>query len=306
VWAVLAEELLKKEKDKLAATYELKAKELLSQLIFHLQDSPTLLTRQGSGTAQGGSSASGGGGNVGGSAYTQTALITFDRDPSAPFAVTASSAVVTNLDADMLDGQHGSYYRDASNLNAGTVPDARFPATLPAASGVNLTALNATQLTSGSVPHARLIGVPLLLKAGSGASTDTSASTLDSIALSGLTANDRLQVSVQFTAETQDSGSQLLLQNSTDTVTVSTFFGGAVTAGNSAGATVTINQKQSGATAVYALFHAVNAGTDTSGQTNSTFTTAWTGSWTLALRAPGVTAGGTLRWTWAVYKLAGQ
>lgn len=43
-------------------------------------------------------------------AYTITGLHTFDRDPSAPFAVTASSAVVSNLDADKLDGQEGAYY----------------------------------------------------------------------------------------------------------------------------------------------------------------------------------------------------
>jgi hypothetical protein len=47
---------------------------------------------------------------------------------------------------------------NASELASGTVPDARFPATLPAISGVNLTALNATQLTSGTVPEARLPG----------------------------------------------------------------------------------------------------------------------------------------------------
>ena len=29
------------------------------------------------------------------------------------------------LDADLLDGEHGSYYRDADNLNAGTIPNAR-------------------------------------------------------------------------------------------------------------------------------------------------------------------------------------
>lgn len=45
---------------------------------------------------------------------------------------------------------------NASNLASGTVPNARFPATLPAASGVNLTALNATQLTSGVIPDARM------------------------------------------------------------------------------------------------------------------------------------------------------
>lgn len=45
---------------------------------------------------------------------------------------------------------------NASNLGSGTVPDARFPATLPAASGVNLTNLNASNLASGSVATARL------------------------------------------------------------------------------------------------------------------------------------------------------
>ncbi len=45
---------------------------------------------------------------------------------------------------------------DASNLTSGTLPDARFPATLPTASGVNLTSLNASNLGSGTVPSARL------------------------------------------------------------------------------------------------------------------------------------------------------
>lgn len=45
---------------------------------------------------------------------------------------------------------------NASNLGSGTVPDARFPATLPAASGVNLTSLNASNLASGTVGTARL------------------------------------------------------------------------------------------------------------------------------------------------------
>ena len=40
---------------------------------------------------------------------------------------------------------------NASNLNAGTIPDARFPATLPAASGANLTSLPAANLT-GTLP----------------------------------------------------------------------------------------------------------------------------------------------------------
>ena len=35
------------------------------------------------------------------------------------------NALVTNLNADLLDGQHGSFYQNAGNLNAGTVPLAR-------------------------------------------------------------------------------------------------------------------------------------------------------------------------------------
>ena len=55
---------------------------------------------------------------------------------------------------------------NATQLTSGTIPDARFPATLPATSGVNLTALNATQLTSGTIPDARF---PATLPATSGA-----------------------------------------------------------------------------------------------------------------------------------------
>jgi hypothetical protein len=55
---------------------------------------------------------------------------------------------------------------NATELTSGTLPDARLPATLPAKSGVNLTALNATELTSGTVPDARF---PATLPAASAA-----------------------------------------------------------------------------------------------------------------------------------------
>lgn len=45
---------------------------------------------------------------------------------------------------------------NATQLTSGTVPDARFPATLPAASGVNLTNLNGSNISSGTVATARL------------------------------------------------------------------------------------------------------------------------------------------------------
>src|SRR5688572_14097097 len=116
VWFVIAEELLKKEKDKLAAAYDAKAESLLSELRFYLADSPTRETRQRSSdlsTSTSGASSSGGG-TLGATAYTQSALLTFDRGSGlAPFAVAqTNAATVTNLDADKLDGEDGSYYLD--------------------------------------------------------------------------------------------------------------------------------------------------------------------------------------------------
>jgi hypothetical protein len=51
-------------------------------------------------------------------AETITGLWTFDRDPNAPFAVAAGSALVTNLNADLLDGQHASAFATAGHTHA--------------------------------------------------------------------------------------------------------------------------------------------------------------------------------------------
>jgi hypothetical protein len=70
---------------------------------------------------------------------------------------------------------------NATQLTSGTVPDDRFPATLPAKSGVNLTALNATNLGSGAVPAARMPVGSILqvvhLERRSGDSLSTSSAT---------------------------------------------------------------------------------------------------------------------------------
>jgi len=69
-------------------------------------------------------------GNVNGGNINTAGLSTASRFVSniasgtAPLTV-ASTTVVSNLNADLLDGQQGSYYLSASNLNAGTVPSAR-------------------------------------------------------------------------------------------------------------------------------------------------------------------------------------
>jgi hypothetical protein len=54
-------------------------------------------------------------------AQTVTGLKTFDRDPNAPFAVSAGSAVVPNLDADKLDGLEASAFAKLGTANAGNL-----------------------------------------------------------------------------------------------------------------------------------------------------------------------------------------
>lgn len=78
---------------------------------------------------------------------TITGLKTFNRGAAAPFAVDAASTKVTNLDADKLDGQTGSFYQDAANLNAGQIPSARLPGSFASAQAYH----SATQsLSSGA------------------------------------------------------------------------------------------------------------------------------------------------------------
>jgi parallel beta-helix repeat protein len=63
-WFVISEELLKKEKDKLALTYERKAEQLLSDLVFQHADSPTRVTRQADTTVSALTGTGGSGGGV--------------------------------------------------------------------------------------------------------------------------------------------------------------------------------------------------------------------------------------------------
>lgn len=53
----------------------------------------------------------------------------------------------SGLDADLLDGQHGSYYQNAGNLNAGTIPAARIGASGVTQHQASL-AVNATQVAT--------------------------------------------------------------------------------------------------------------------------------------------------------------
>jgi hypothetical protein len=68
----------------------------------------------------------------------------------------ASKAVILDSSGNIVANNGSNLTNlDADNLASGTLPDARFPATLPAANGSALTNLNASNLDSGTVPDAR-------------------------------------------------------------------------------------------------------------------------------------------------------
>ena len=110
-----------------------------------------------------------------------------DANSSHYAAIKAPTTISTNftLTLPVNDGNNGEFLKtdgsgnlsfasattslnnlSASNLTSGTIPNARFPATLPAVSGANLTNLDANDLSSGTLPSARF---PSTLPAVSGA-----------------------------------------------------------------------------------------------------------------------------------------
>lgn len=74
-------------------------------------------------------------------AGTETLLATAPAGVKAH--VDARSGAGNGLDADKLDGQHGSFYQSASNLNAGTVNSARLPTGSTSVKGASEHATNA-------------------------------------------------------------------------------------------------------------------------------------------------------------------
>lgn len=71
---------------------------------------------------------------------------TFNQNVSVPSLTVTSTALVTNLNADLLDSQTGSYYLNASNINAGTINDAYLPASI--SSDITGNAATATALAT--------------------------------------------------------------------------------------------------------------------------------------------------------------
>lgn len=116
----IADELRKQEKESLAKEAQAMADRRTSELRFFIAKNGAQIRQHGAATNAGTVSSGGGAAPSGGVSYTQTGLVTYDRDPSAPFAVVSGSAVVPNLDADKVDGKH---YADimADALAAATI-----------------------------------------------------------------------------------------------------------------------------------------------------------------------------------------
>ena len=86
---------------------------------------------------------------------TKTVTLPAAAVPVTSVAGKTGAVTLTNSDVG-LGNVDNVDQTNAANLTSGTIPDARFPATLPAASGANLTSLNASNLASGTVGTARL------------------------------------------------------------------------------------------------------------------------------------------------------
>jgi hypothetical protein len=106
-------------------------------------------------------SSSNGGSAVNFSAGTKDVICTLPSSKSYILDNAGDTTISADLSVTSISGSGaGLTTLNASNLASGTLPDARFPATLPTSSGANLTNLNASNVSSGTLNNARLSAVP--------------------------------------------------------------------------------------------------------------------------------------------------
>lgn len=129
---------------------------------------------------------------VGGGAKFGTGVVALINTTGKIVAI--NSTYFASLDGSVLTALN------ATQLTSGTLPDARFPSTLPALSGVNLTALNASNLASGTVATARL---------GSGSADSTKVLKGDSTWGDALTIRNSFYVSGSNTTGSKSIGGTL-------------------------------------------------------------------------------------------------
>lgn len=172
---------------------------------------------------------------------------------------------------------------NASNLTSGTVPDARFPATLPAVNGSALTNLNASNLASGTVPDARF---PTTLPAAVTSSSLTAVGTLGSLTVGGTSTIQQAleKITISATAATgtinYDALTQAVLYYTTNasanwTLNIRGSAGTALNTMMATGQSLTVVfLVTNGATAYYPTAHQVDGSSITPKWVNGTAPTA--------------------------------
>jgi hypothetical protein len=170
-----------------------------------------------------------------GGGYVNNAVIRYDGTTGT--IIQNSSATISDaglLTATSFSGDGSSITAlNATQLTSGTVPDARFPATLPAASGTNLTALNATQLTSGTVPIGRIgatgtASASTYLRGDNSWATVSGGSSSDSFATIAVAGQSNVVADSATDTLTLVAGSNITITTdaSTDTITIAAAGGG--------------------------------------------------------------------------------
>jgi len=139
------------------------------------------------------------------SAGTKDVICTLPSEKSYVLNDAGNTTISSNLSVTAISGSGaGLTTLNASNLASGTLPDARFPATLPTASGANLTTLNASNVSSGTLSNDRLDTVPTT-KGGTGLTTIGSANQV--LAVNGAGTDLEYQtISADITGVTAGSG----------------------------------------------------------------------------------------------------
>lgn len=137
-----------------------------------------------------------------------------------------------------------------------------------------------------------------LLRGASGVSTSTVAVNLDTIALSGLTLLDSIQVVAALHTDTAFVDVHLVSVTDANIslINLNSMSGGSAHQ-------VTSFSRVRDATATLRIVTS-KSGNGTASN-SAVITTPFTNNWTLGLRSTGISAG-NLHWSWAVYKLAGQ
>lgn len=244
-----------------------------------------------------------------GPAYVSWLTVTNGNSPSATFSVPAGGMTVNWQGTPIAFAYGGTGLAaaadDTAMISSGSAWEAKAVTNCTDTGGNHLNYTASTNSFSCGTSSGG--GALTLLKANSGTSTNaTNPTNVDTVSISGLTANDTLVVYVNATSVTQATGA-MVVANTTDGVNLLVVEGSSIVAGTGRIAQGFSRQSQAGVTAVHSWgqSHDLANTVDTVTGRSNTFTD-WTGSWTLALQHEGVTGGGTLRWSWAVYKVAGQ